>query len=155
MHHNHNSKLLPSLSALFRAFDNVDPPEHRQKASTPKFLRHLFRFGQTKLIRPNIYDHAVDIIIGNFFFASRSCEYAIPPRPGKTQTLCLHHIKFRDKHKRLLSITDPHLEDQAIYVSVTFEDQKSKKRTSDPVLCPCRRFSQAIRRIVTTFPEWS
>jgi hypothetical protein len=95
------SQLLPSFKALFRAYNNLDPPPKRQKAITPRFLwaLHKLRSASTAL-RVNAYDHAVDLIIGAFFFAMRSCEYCIPTTPGRTKTICLRHLRFRDKQLR-------------------------------------------------------
>ena len=150
------------MRSLFRAFDNIDPPPNRQKAITPRFLRALHKLGGAG-IRPNTYDHTVDMIIGAFFFAMRSCEYCIPTTPGRTKTLCLRHLVFRDKRMQVIPHTHPRLERVAEYVTVTFEDQKngikmdsrSQRRTGDPKLCPTTCLGRAVRRIVSTVPGWT
>ena len=36
-----NKRYIPSLTSIFQAFDNVSPPENRQKAVTPRLLRSM------------------------------------------------------------------------------------------------------------------
>jgi hypothetical protein len=129
---------------------------------TPRFLRDLHKLGGVGL-RPNTYDHTVDMIIGAFFFAMRSCEYCIHTTPGRTKTLCLRHLVFRDKRMWVIPHTHPRLEQVAEYVTVTFEDQKngikmdsrSHRRTGDPKLCPTACLGRAVRPIVSTVPGWT
>ena len=110
-----------------------------------------------------MYEHTVDIIIGSYFFASRSCEYAIPKTPGKTKPLRLRNLVFRDETKKVIELDHPDLSTNAEFISVTYEAQKSgrkmetrsQRQTSDPTLCPCRRLGRAVQRIVQTHPKWS
>lgn len=144
------------------AFDNADGPVKRQKALTPKFLRKLHLLGATTDIRSNVYDHAVDLIIGAYFYAMRSCEYVKPTKPGKTKMLCLRHLLFRDARKRPLPLTHPHLPTVMEYCTVTFEDQKNglkmdkrtHRRSLDPILCPSR-LARAVQRVIAFVPNWS
>ena len=64
---------------------------------------------------------------------------------------------------RVIPHGHPRLERIAEYVTVTFEDQKngikmdsrSQRRTGDRKLCPTFRLGRAVRRIVSTVPDWS
>jgi hypothetical protein len=162
LHVQGSTQLLPSLRSLSRVFDNIDPPPNRQKAITPRFLRALHRLGGAG-IRPNAYDHTMDMIIVTFFFDMRSCEYCIPTTPGRTKTLCLRHLVFRDKRMRVIPHTHPRLEQVAEYITNTFEDQKngikmdsrSQRRMGDHKLCPTTCLGRAVRRIVSTGPGWT
>ena len=144
------------------AFDNTDDPVNRQKAITPQFLRKLHLLGSNPRVEANLHDHAVDLIIGAYFFAMRSCEYVRPTKPGKTKTLLLRHLVFRDWRKKIIPHTDPKLAAKMEYCTVCFEDQKNgmkqdsrtQRRTRDPLLCPSR-LARAVRRVVTTVPNWS
>jgi hypothetical protein len=158
------SQLLPSLKALFRAYDNLDPPPKRQKAITPRFIRALHKLGSAStVLRANAYDHAVDLIIGAFFFAMRSCKYCIPTTPGHTKTICLRHLRIRDKQLRELPLTHLRLDAVAEYVTVCFEEQKSgvkddsrsQRRTNNPLICPCWRLGRAVRRVISTVSDWT
>jgi hypothetical protein len=69
-------RLVPAVRALLRAFDNILPPEQRQKAITLKLLRKLWEISEAS-DRADLYNHAVDLLIGAFFFAMRIREDAI------------------------------------------------------------------------------
>ena len=162
LHDQSGTQFLPSIKALFRAMDNISPPEQRQKAITPKLLRRLWSLS-SKRLQANAYDHAVDLIIGAFFFAMRPCEFVKTPRPGKTKIMRLRTIVFRDKDKRIISHTDKHLIQRTEFVTVFFEDQKNGKkmdartqrRTGHRILCPAQRLARAVRRVVTTVPTFT
>jgi hypothetical protein len=94
LHVKDGSQLLSSVTSLLKALDNVDDPPNRQKAITPKFLRYLHRLGSVE-IRECAVDHAVDLLIGGFFFATRPCEIVRTKDPGKTKTLELRDLLFR------------------------------------------------------------
>lgn len=125
LHVKGSDKLLPSIRALLRAIDHISPPEKRQKAITPKLLRKLWKLSSLKGTDANIHDHAIDLIIGAFFFAMRPCEYVSTGQPGKTKILRLRTIQFRCRKKRVIAHTDSRLLRKARFVSVTFEDQKN------------------------------
>jgi hypothetical protein len=95
-----------------------------------------------------------ELAIVAFFFAMRSCECTTTPTPGKTKTISLAGIVFRDQDKRIVPHESPAIA-TAEYVSLTFEDQKnnekndtrSQRRTADRVLCPVRRAASLVARI--------
>jgi hypothetical protein len=153
-------RMLPSIRALLRAFNNISPPEARQKAVTPKLLCRLWRFSAAST-RADLYDHAVDLVIGAFFFAMRPCEFVKTPLQGRTRIAQLRCIVFQDRRKNVIPHTDPRLTERAEYVTVIFEDQKNKtkndartqRRTGDPILCPVLRFCRAVQRVITTVPD--
>ena len=107
--------------------------------------------------------HMADIVLGAFFFAMRACEYCLTRTPGKTKRVALGDLKFRDRFKQMLSLSDPLLMSKAQFVTVTFRDQKnatkmdsrSHQRSGHPILCPVLRFASAARRIIHTFSSWS
>jgi len=151
---------LPSIRALLQACDNISPPEKKQKAVTVKLLRKLWRLASSRL-RANLHDHAIDLIIGAFFFAMRSCEYTITKLPGKTKVMRLKSVRFRDRSMRTIRHSDPDLARRAEFVSVTFEDQKNgekmdvrtQRKTGHPYLCPCLRLARAVQRVLLTVPS--
>jgi hypothetical protein len=103
-----------------------------------------------------------DLSITAFFFAMRSCECTTTPTPGKTKTINMKGIVFRDASKRIIPHASPAIHD-AEYVSFTFEDQKnnekndtrSQRRTTDEVLCPVRRTASLVARIRRLVPGYS
>jgi hypothetical protein len=163
VHIQDGTKLWPTLRALLKAFDNVDPPPLRQKAITPRLLRRLFQLSHCRKIRANEYDHAADIVIGAFFFAMRSCEYTLTPTPGRTKRVTLGNLIFRDLRKTILAHSDPSLLSRAEFLTIVFEDQKNgtkmdartQRRTGDRVLCPILRWGRAVKRILGTIPNHS
>jgi hypothetical protein len=125
-------KLLPSLTSLFRAYKNVDPPVKVQKAITPRLLKALFRdlVGRRKTTNASndIMCHLADLVLGAFFFAMRACEYSTTPKVGRTRHIDMGGLLFRDRKKRPLPLTHPRLLDLAEYVTVTFERTKTTKK---------------------------
>ena len=163
LHLPHGSQLLPSVRSLLKAFENIDPPKNIQKAVTPKLLRWVFRFAGGSVKQKSAYAQAADTTIGGFFFGMRSCEHSKTPVPGKTKLLTLGCVVFRGADKRTLSRESPYVSELAQYVTITFVDQKNgvkmdsrtQMRTGDPVLCPVIRWASAVRRIVTTIPDFN
>jgi hypothetical protein len=157
------TQLLPSLRALLRAYDNVDPAPNRQKAATPKLFRCLWKFSCTRKARANIYEHTVDLVIGAYFFAMRPCEFVKTPRPGRTKRAKLGTIVFRDRSKGIVLHSDPLLLSKAEYITIVFIDQKNgnkmdhrtQHKTDHAFLCPVLRFGRAVMRIIATVPNWT
>ena len=87
----------------------------------------------------------------------------VPTNPGKTKTLRIRCLTFRNKNKDILPLDTTNLSEEAEFISVTYEDQKSGKkmetrsqrRTSDKILCPVRRLGRAVQRITSTNKNWS
>ena len=77
-------KLLPELNKLFAGMEADSPNVVRQKAITPKLLRHIIH-DTNEAILNEPKDHAADLIVGAFFFAMRACEYVKTPVPGITK----------------------------------------------------------------------
>jgi hypothetical protein len=164
LHIEGSSQLHPSTRALFQSFDNIDPAAKRQRAITPKLLRGMFRLAGVGI--PVTHDSpaaiAAEIAIAAFFFAMRSCECTTTPTPGRTKTIDLLGMTFRDRYKKEVPHDSADLR-QAEYVSYNFVDQKNKekndtrsqRRTSDPVLCPVRRSASLVERIRRLVPNHS
>ena len=151
------------MKRLFQAFANLSPAEKRQKAITPKLLKKLGSFTDKTNIRNTADDHAADLIVGSYFFAMRACEYVKTPKPGRTVLACLRCVVFRDHKRKIISHHNPDLRNIALYVTITFEDQKNKqkndvrtqRRTRNKFLCPVKRFGTAIQRILKYVPNAS
>lgn len=160
--HGTNS-LAPPIRALLRAYSNADPPVNRQRAITPRLLRTLFAAcgGHDPTLRDTLHTHTADLIIGAFFFAMRSCEYLSTDTPGRTKIVVCKHIIFRDCQRRYVSHSDPDLPRLALYVSVTFVDQKNgnkmdtrtQRATGLDWLCPVKRWAAVVQRIQRWFPS--
>ena len=105
-------------------------------------------------IQNSARDQAIDLLIGGYFFACRICEIAKTPIPGRTKKCRLRNIEFRDKRKNLIRFGPKILD--AVYITITFEDQKNgekfekrtQRRTDDGSLCPVLRFRRIILRIL-------
>ena len=70
-------------------------------------------------------NHMVDLIIGAFFFAMRSCEYTIPTELEKTTTTQLGGVTFSNVQQKEINQNNLHLLQIAIHVRLLFEDQKN------------------------------
>ena len=116
------NELLPEIKLQFRAFKNSDPPEQQQRAISPKFLRTLDEMG-SRNIQNSARDHAIDLLIGGYFFACRICEIAKTQILGRTKKCRLRNIEFRDKRRRIICFGPNILE--AHLITITFEDQKN------------------------------
>jgi len=155
LHLQDSKNYLPSLRRLFQAFDQLSPPPNRQRAVTPKLLRKLRHLRHD---HDPAKTHAVDLIVGAFFFAMRACEYVKTPVKGHTKIIRLRCIVFRDRKRNIVPHSHPHLTNRSQFVTITFEDQKNKlkfdirtqRRTNHPFLCPIRRWSSAVKRVLST-----
>jgi hypothetical protein len=143
-----SQNLHPTFKALFRAFENVDPPTKRQKAMTPKLLRKPLEASSHSSLVDTAPAVAADLVIGAFFFAMRSCEYSKPATPGQTKCIDLDGLIFRSTSNTVIDHNDADPLTKAEYVTVTFVNQKNGKkmdsrtqrRTRDRALCPVLRY---------------
>ena len=69
-----------------------------------------------------------DLIIEAYFFAMRSCEYAIPKEIGKTITIRLGGVTFFNIQQKEIDQTHRHLLHIAVHVRLLFEDQKNREK---------------------------
>jgi hypothetical protein len=156
-----SQNLQPTVKALFKAFENVDPPTRRQKAITPRLLRKLFEASHHTSISDAAPAIVADIVIGAFFFAMRSCEYSKPHITGKTKCIDLDGLIFRTTNNTVVPHTDPNLLTSAEFITITFVNQKNGKkmdsrtqrRTGDPHLCPVIRYGTQVQRILRMVPS--
>jgi hypothetical protein len=89
------------------------------------------------------------------------CEIVRTKDPGKTKTLELRDLLFRDAQRREIPHMDPHLIRKAEFVTVTWRDQKNgrrmdswtQRRTDDPMLCPTTRFGRAVVTVLLGCPD--
>ena len=126
MHYETDQKLyISEISKLFKAFEQTGPPTKKQKALTPRFLRFLGARGRKRIINSAV-DHAIDLIIGGFFFACRICEVAKTPKPGLTKRLRLRNIVFCNANLTVIAHNEDIL--SAEFVTLVFEDQKNGER---------------------------
>jgi hypothetical protein len=160
LHVTNGARLLPSFTALFKALDNIGDPPNREQAITPKFLRYLHHLGSPGTPIACAIDHAVDLLIAGFFFATRPREIVKTKTPGRTKTLELRDLIFRDRNRKIIPHSAPSLHLAAEFVTVTWRNQKNGNRmdsrtqrpTRDPLLCPCMRLARCVTRVLTTVP---
>jgi hypothetical protein len=161
IHIPNSQNLQPSIKALFKAFENVDPPTRRQKAVTPRLLRKLFEASHHPAIRDAAPAVVADIVIGAFFFAMRSCEYSKPHIAGRTRCINLQGLIFRTTNNTIIDHDDPGLLTISEFITITFVNQKNgqkmdsrtQRRTGDPHLCPVIRYGTQVQRILRTVPD--
>jgi hypothetical protein len=126
-----SSESLPAIKALLKAFDKTDPSPDWQKATTPKFLRKLFKFLNTatsKLGEAPTLAHVADLALGAFFFAMRSCKHTKSVPIGSTKRVQMGCFVFLAASRRVLLHSDPQLLHHAQHVTIVFEDQKNGKK---------------------------
>ena len=104
--HDEDHQLGRLLSRQYRAFKNKDPPPKQQKALPIGVLRVLAELQVTELQRA-----IIQLSIGGYFFACRSCEYLQVPQAEKRRTdiLRIRNIRFFSKGREM-SHGDPRLE---------------------------------------------
>jgi hypothetical protein len=161
MHGTGSANYHPLISELFQAYKNVDPPTEKQKAITPKLLRYMY----TSAGGGNTSTHMLvtfvtaELAIMGFFWAMRSCENTTPPVPGRTRIIRLRGIIFRTADSKIIAHTSNKLH-LAARVTITFEDQKNKKKmdsrthqqTGDAILCPSKILASLVKRIYKAVP---
>jgi hypothetical protein len=146
LHLEGSNNMLPSIRALFKAYNNVHPAPKRQKAVTPKLLQKMYESSGAGTIelRDTAPAVAADLVIGAFYFAKRGCESTTTPKPGKTKIIVLKGVVFRSATKAGLDHRDKDLSTKAEYLTITFVDQNNgnkmdtwtQPRTDDEYLCP-------------------
>ncbi|KAI2509039.1 hypothetical protein MHU86_5415 [Fragilaria crotonensis] len=157
-----SSHLRPFIRALFRSYENDDPPRNQQRAITPKLLRAMYLTAGTsvEITRDTEFAIISELAIMAYFFAMRSCEFTLTPQTGRTRIVRLRGITFWDAKKRELPHRSPQIT-SATRVTITFEDQKNgvrmekrtQRSTSDPVLCPVKRIRSLVERIYRRVPD--
>jgi hypothetical protein len=102
-----------------------------------------------------------EIAIAAYFFAMRSCEITATATVGRTKIMCLKGIAFRDSRHREIPHSSPKELRLARRVTVTFENQKNglkldkrtHERTGDAVMCPVKRLSSLVLRVLSNIPN--
>jgi hypothetical protein len=102
------------------------PPTNWQTALTPEMLKDLQLLAQGM---GGTTTHTGDLIEGAFFFfAMRGCEFVQVRKRGRTRPLTLGNLPFQDKRGMERDQDDPDLEAKARFVTITFVDQKNRKK---------------------------
>ena len=139
------------LSRLYRSFKNEDPNPVQQKALPICVLRELAKIHSSETQKATL-----QLAIGAYFFAMRSCEYLKVPQAEKRRTdiLRMRCIRFF-RGGKLMKHNNPWLE-YADCVSITFEWQKKDTRmdtvtqmaSRDLTLCGVRIWAAVVRNIL-------
>jgi hypothetical protein len=132
-------KLAFVLQRQLKGYKNNDPAEKPQKAIPFGILRKLISLPTRDPLRRRfqLLTHMA------FFFAMRSCEYLKVSGSRRTQAIRLCDIVFRDHFNRIVSHSDPKL-NEAESVSITFRFQKrdirddtiTQSRSGNTFYCP-------------------
>ncbi|OEU10297.1 hypothetical protein FRACYDRAFT_247237 [Fragilariopsis cylindrus CCMP1102] len=150
-------KLLPELNKLFAGMEADSPNVVRQKAITPKLLRHIIHDTDDAVLNEP-KDHAAGLIVGAFFFAMRALK---TPVPGITKRVRLGCIHFLSSKRERIRHDDPYLLSKAKFVTVVFEAEKNgdqfqartQEKTKHPILCPVIRLGRAVQRVLLYIPD--
>ena len=160
----------PLVESLKRAWHHLDPEEKRQKAVTPRHLRHmLIELTKCNPDGSNPRDLTsfkacnAELACAAYFNACRSCEYSTVKQRGKTKLLTIGNVIFKrnDELRSEIDPTHPQFEAQAVFVCITFVAQKNgekfqtrtQSRTNDGLLCPVRLWGRIVRRILFFRPD--
>ena len=149
--------LSDTLKRLFTAFATRDPPPNRQAAATPDLLKEVIRSTRGM---GEVAEHTADLITGAYFFAMRGCEFSRTRTPGRTKTLTLEHVTFRNETKEEVHPNHPDFDRRVRYVTICFANQKNGKKmerrtqgkTGHVSFCPVLAWAQAYRRVLRHFP---
>ena len=109
----------------------------------------------------DLREHTADLIVGAYFFAMRACEFSWTKAKGRTTTLTLHNVTFRNEEREEISPLDPELEEKSQYVTICFVNQKNgtkmEKRTQGKTgngrFCPVIAWARVCRRVRRHFPN--
>lgn len=145
------------LKRQVQGYKKSDPKTKHQKAIPPEVYRFILRRAQHPRSRAK-----AELLCGNLFFASRSCEYSKTQKheEKRTRTLRPCDVQFT-KNGRIINHTHPLLH-QADYVIVTFGPQKAdqhqdeaipQEATEDPELNPVWHWAHTIRRLMS-YPKY-
>lgn len=117
---------------------------------TAKLLKDLLKMAKTgsKTIR-----HTANLTAGAFFFAMRGGEFSKAERPGKTTPIEVRDVTFWDNKKSQLDRSSPGWENRAVYVRITFRQQKNgtkketraQARSGDKSFCPVRLWIKIVK----------
>ena len=141
-----------------QSYKKSDPKTKHQKAIPPEVYRFILRRAKHPRARAR-----AELLCGNLFFASRSCEYSKTQRhkEKRTRTVRPCDVTFRDSDGSIIPHSHPRLH-EAQYVIVTFGPQKSddhrdeavpQERTNDPELNPVWHWAYTIRRL-QSYPDY-
>jgi hypothetical protein len=155
------------LQRQYKCYKNLDANIKQQKAITASILLNMI--AHINLPFATLAEKAaLELAVGAFFFAMRSCDYTDVSGPRRTKLLCIRHIRFfrvsgphrtkplRPGHIRFfrnnkaLDLLDPTLL-WATAILITFEFQKTDIRhetihqhaTILPNLCPVKAWAKA------------
>ena len=160
----------PLIDSLKKAWRHLDPEEKRQKAATPRHLRHMLieltkcdKNGRNPKDMSSFRACNAELACAAYFTACRSCEYSTVKQRGKTKLLTIGNIIFKcnDEMRSPIEPTHPDFLSRAFFVCITFVAQKNgekyqtrtQSRTNDPLLCPVRLWGRIIRRILLYRPD--
>ena len=140
-----------------QGYKKSDPKTKHQKAIPPEVYRFILRRARNPRSRAK-----AELLCGNLFFASRSCEYSKTQRheEKRTRTIRPCDVQFI-LDGRIIEHTHPHLH-RADLVIVTFGPQKAdvhqdeaqpQEATQDPELNPVWHWAFTIRRLMS-YPSY-
>ena len=112
------------------------------------------------LVIHNAEDHAIDLVIGSYFFAMRSHKFSKTPTLGKTKMIMLEGVNIFIANRKEVNHQDSYLIKKFSYIWILFENQNNQKKfdkrtqnkTSDAPLCPVHQFGMAVQRVCQLFP---
>ena len=151
-----NQSLL--LKRQIQSYKKVDPKTKHQKAIPPEVYRFILRRAKDPRARAR-----AELLCGNLFMASRSCEYSKTQRHEEklTRTTRPCDVIFKDFDGTTMLHSNPQL-DKAQYVIVTFGPQKAdvhrdeavpQEGTNDPELNPIWHWAYTIKRL-RSYPNY-
>jgi hypothetical protein len=59
----------------------------------------------------------------SFFFTCQACKYCDTLTPGKMKKICVQHVIFRDRCRRVVAVSG-----RAFFVTLVFADQKNGRK---------------------------
>jgi hypothetical protein len=95
------------LQRQYKCYKNLDANIKQQKAITASILLNMIAHANLPFATP-AEKAALELAVGAFFFAMRSCEYTYVSGPRRTKPLRLQHIRFF-RNNKALDLLDPTL----------------------------------------------